>query len=101
MSLMSIACALAGNFETLLTLRLIQGIGVGGEMPVAATYINELSKARGRGRFFLLYELIFPIGLMMTGQIRRGACAVARVAGDVSHRRYSGPARDRAAAAIA
>src|SRR6185503_15566583 len=62
-------CALAGNFPTLLTLRLIQGIGVGGEMPVAATYINELSKARGRGRFFLLYELIFPIGLMMTGQI--------------------------------
>jgi putative MFS transporter len=69
MSLMSIACALAGNFGTLLTLRLIQGIGVGGEMPVAATYINELSKARGRGRFFLLYELIFPIGLMTTGQI--------------------------------
>ena len=69
MSVMSIACALAGNFGTLLTLRLVQGIGVGGEMPVAATYINELSKARGRGRFFLLYELIFPIGLMMTGQI--------------------------------
>ena len=69
MSFMSIACALAGNFGTLLTLRLIQGIGVGGEMPVAATYINELSKAQGRGRFFLLYELIFPIGLMMTGQI--------------------------------
>jgi putative MFS transporter len=69
MSLMSIACALAGNFGALLTLRLIQGIGVGGEMPVAATYINELSKARGRGRFFLLYELIFPIGLMTTGQI--------------------------------
>jgi MFS transporter, putative metabolite:H+ symporter len=69
MSVMSIACALAGNFGALLTLRLIQGIGVGGEMPVAATYINELSKARGRGRFFLLYELIFPIGLMTTGQI--------------------------------
>ncbi len=47
----------------------MQGIGVGGEMPVAAVYINELSKAQGRGRFFLLYELIFPIGLMMTGQI--------------------------------
>src|SRR4029078_4875106 len=43
--------------------------GVGGEMPVAAAYINELSKAQGRGRFFLLYELIFPVGLMMTGQI--------------------------------
>ncbi len=69
MSVMSIACALSGNFTTLVTLRLIQGIGVGGEMPVAAVYINELSKAHGRGRFFLLYELIFPIGLMMTGQI--------------------------------
>ena len=69
MSVMSIACAFAGNFAALITLRLIQGVGVGGEMPVAAVYINELSKARGRGRFFLLYELIFPIGLMMTGQI--------------------------------
>ena len=69
MSAMSVACALSGNFATLLTLRLIQGIGVGGEMPVSAVYINELSKAGGRGRFFLLYQLIFPIGLMMTGQI--------------------------------
>ena len=69
MSAMSLACAVAGNFGTLLTLRLVQGIGIGGEMPVAAVYINELSKAKGRGRFFLLYELIFPIGLMMTGQI--------------------------------
>jgi MFS transporter, putative metabolite:H+ symporter len=69
MSVMSIACALAGNFPVLLALRLIQGIGVGGEMPVAAVYINELSKAHGRGKFFLLYEMIFPIGLMMTGQI--------------------------------
>jgi len=69
MSVMSIACAMSGNFASLLTLRLVQGIGVGGEMPVAAVYINELSKAQGRGRFFLLYELIFPIGLMMTGQI--------------------------------
>ena len=69
MSAMSLACVLAGNFGTLLALRLVQGIGIGGEMPVAAVYINELSKAKGRGRFFLLYELIFPIGLMMTGQI--------------------------------
>jgi putative MFS transporter len=44
--------------------RLVQGIGVGGEMPVAATYVNELSRARGRGRFFMIYELIFPIGFL-------------------------------------
>jgi len=69
MSVMSLACALSGGFSTLVMLRLIQGIGVGGEMPVAAAYVNELSKASGRGRFFLLYELIFPIGLMAAGQI--------------------------------
>lgn len=69
MSVMNLACALAGNFNMLLICRIIQGIGVGGEMPVAATYINELSRAHGRGKFFLLYEMIFPVGLMATGQI--------------------------------
>src|SRR5438874_2808754 len=69
MSVMSLACAIAGTFPSLLACRLIQGIGVGGEMPVAAAYISELSKARGRGKFFMLYEMIFPIGLMATSQV--------------------------------
>jgi MFS transporter, putative metabolite:H+ symporter len=69
MSVLSFGCALAGNFPALLACRLVQGIGVGGEMPVAATYINELSRAHGRGRFFLLYEMIFPLGLLATGQL--------------------------------
>ena len=69
MSVMSLACAIAGSFQELLACRLIQGIGVGGEMPVAAAYISELSKARGRGKFFMLYEMIFPIGLMATSQV--------------------------------
>jgi putative MFS transporter len=68
-AVMSLACAGAWSFDVLLACRFIQGIGVGGEMPVAAVYISELSRARGRGRFFLLYEMIFPIGLMVTGQV--------------------------------
>lgn len=64
MAVVGLACALTGNFQQMFVCRLIQGIGVGGEMPVAATYINELSRARGRGRFFMVYELIFPIGLL-------------------------------------
>ncbi|SHN77047.1 MFS transporter [Bradyrhizobium erythrophlei] len=68
-AVMSLACATAWSFNVLLAFRFIQGIGVGGEMPVAATYISELSKAHGRGRFFMLYEMIFPIGLMVTGQV--------------------------------
>jgi putative MFS transporter len=69
MSVMSLGCALAGSFALLFVCRLVQGVGVGGEMPVAAAYISELSRAAGRGRFFLLYEMIFPVGLMATGQI--------------------------------
>ncbi|HEX3485089.1 MAG TPA: MFS transporter [Micropepsaceae bacterium] len=64
MAIVSLACAFTGNFAQMFVCRLIQGIGVGGEMPVAASYINELSRAHGRGRFFMLYELIFPIGLL-------------------------------------
>src|SRR5881296_3050282 len=69
MSITSLGCAIAGSFPELLALRVVQGIGIGGEMPVAAAYISELSKARGRGRFFMLYEMIFPVGLMTTSQV--------------------------------
>lgn len=69
MSAMSLACVFVGNVPALLVCRLIQGIGIGVELPVAAAYISELSHAHGRGRFFMLYEMIFPVGLMATGQI--------------------------------
>lgn len=81
MSVMSIACALCGNFTVLFWCRFIQGIGIGGEMPVAAAYISELSKAQGRGKYFLLYELLFPIGLMVTGQV--GAFLVPKIGWEV------------------
>jgi putative MFS transporter len=69
MSVMALLCILSGRYEMLLLCRFIQGIGVGGEVPVAAAYINELSPTQNRGRFFMLYEMIFPIGLMVTGQL--------------------------------
>lgn len=69
MSIMGIACMFAGNFNILFILRFLQGVGLGGEVPIAATYINELSAAHGRGKFFMLYEMIFPISLMLTAQV--------------------------------
>src|SRR5713101_8727678 len=63
-AVMSLVCALAWDYDSLLVLRTIQGIGLGGEVPVAAVFISELAKAQGRGRFVLLYELVFPIGLV-------------------------------------
>src|SRR5215475_1297028 len=62
-AVMSLVCAFAWDYNSLLIFRVIQGIGLGGEVPVAAVFISELAKAHGRGRFVLLYELVFPIGL--------------------------------------
>jgi putative MFS transporter len=62
-AVMSLVCAFAWDYNSLLIFRTIQGIGLGGEVPVAAVFISELAKAQGRGRFVLLYELVFPIGL--------------------------------------
>ncbi|MDB5534050.1 MAG: major facilitator superfamily protein [Hyphomicrobiales bacterium] len=69
--LFSIACAFAWNYESLLTLRTLQGLGLGAEVPVAATYISELARARGRGRFVLLFELVFPVGILMAALLGR------------------------------
>lgn len=64
---MDVACLFAWSGTSMLVFRFLQGVGTGGEVPVASAYINEFIGARKRGRFFLLYELIFPIGLMFAG----------------------------------
>lgn len=58
-------CSLSWSYWALFMFRFIQGFGLGGEVPVAATYINELAKAEGRGKFVLLYEMIFSVGLVL------------------------------------
>jgi putative MFS transporter len=64
---MDIACLFAWGATSMIIFRFIQGIGTGGEVPVASAYINEFVGAKKRGRFFLLYEVIFPVGLMFAG----------------------------------
>lgn len=63
-AVMSFVCAFAWNYESLLVFRLIQGFGLGGEVPIAAVYISELARTNVRGRFVMLYELIFPVGIV-------------------------------------
>ena len=64
---MDIACLFARSGTAMMVFRFLHGVGTGGEVPVASAYINEFISAKKRGRFFLLYELIFPIGLMFAG----------------------------------
>jgi len=63
-SLLSFACAFSWDYSSLLVMRTLQGIGLGGEVAVAITYISEIAKAESRGRFMLLYEIVFPLGLV-------------------------------------
>ena len=63
---LSIACAFASSYPILLALRFFQGVGLGGEVPIAATYINEACPARFRGRLVFLLELTFATGVMIT-----------------------------------
>src|SRR5579863_3365216 len=59
----ALACAFATSYQTLFSLRFIQGIGLGGEVPLMAAYVNEFAKAKGRGRFSLNIQVLFSIGL--------------------------------------
>ena len=69
--LANISCALAVGFSSLLLLRIVQGLGIGALSPVAATYINEIAPTKGRGRFVLLFELLFAIGILAAGFLGR------------------------------
>ena len=60
--LLALAGAACWNFTSLLAARFVQGIGIGGEIPVASTYINEIAHSKTRGRFFLMYEAAFAFG---------------------------------------
>ena len=54
----------------------MQGIGLGGEVPVAAAYVTEITRADRRGSAYLLYQLIFPVGFVIAAFI--GAWVVPR-----------------------
>jgi putative MFS transporter len=40
-------------------------------VPVAASYINEIAPAQKRGRFVLLYEFVFAVGVLAAGLLGR------------------------------
>lgn len=68
-ALTSVAMAGTSTLGLFLVLRFIQGFGLGAEVPVAATYIGEITRAHKRGRFVLMYELIFPAGLVVSALV--------------------------------
>jgi len=61
---LSLVAAFAWSVESLLVLRLVQGIGLGAEVPVAAAMFNEFVRARARGKIVLVYESLFIWGIL-------------------------------------
>jgi putative MFS transporter len=65
-SILSFCCAASWSYVSLLVIRLVQGLGLGGEVPVAAAYLNEIIGAKTRGKFgFSFMVLSFGIGIVI------------------------------------
>lgn len=62
MSVASLACAMSTGPEQLMAMRFVQGLFMGGALPVAASYVNEMAPVQTRGRFFSSYQFLMVAG---------------------------------------
>lgn len=62
MSALAIACAMAGSHMQLMAFRAAQGLAIGGALPVAISYINEVAPTKTRGRFFGTFQFLMTSG---------------------------------------
>ncbi len=68
----SVATAVTGlvkNYELLLVLRFITGLGLGGEQPVSFTYVSEMVPPQYRGRLTGMCEGMWGFGFMLAGAV--------------------------------
>lgn len=63
---LSIAAAFAWNFESLLVIRMIEGLALGGQIPVSSALYSEFLPLARRGRgFFWGYTVLFSLGIFL------------------------------------
>ncbi|MFP3387674.1 MFS transporter [Brevibacillus sp. SIMBA_040] len=58
----SLASAFATGFLSMLLFRFLMGLGLGAELPVASTLVNEFAPAEKRGRTVVLLESFWAVG---------------------------------------
>lgn len=78
MGLFSLGSALAWDFQSLLAFRILAGIGLGGEVPVAGAMMTEFVQGHRRGRHFFVYQTLYSWGNLLTPLI---GFALIRAAG--------------------
>ncbi len=69
MGVLAIACAFAGSFEQLLVIRAVQGLAIGGALPVTISYINEIAPTATRGRFFGTFQTLMISGFVLASLV--------------------------------
>lgn len=70
--LCSVGAALATSITGIYWARVIQGVGLGGEVPVAVALFTELLSSRARGLFTLAYETMFAWGIVLAPAVALG-----------------------------
>lgn len=66
---MSVATAFAWDFQSLVICRIVQGLGLGGEVPVAGALFGEYLRTTNRARIGLIYQSLFIWGAALTPAI--------------------------------
>ncbi len=83
--LASLGSAFSPGLAVMLLFRLLMGIGLGAELPVASTLVNELSPPEKRGRTVVLLESFWAVGWIAAASSLTSLCL--RTAGERPHRR--------------
>ncbi|MCP3750410.1 MFS transporter [Pseudomonas sp. SBB6] len=65
--LASYLCSTAQSVETLTLYRVLLGIGMGMEFPIAQSMLSELIPAKRRGRYIALMDGFWPLGFVAAG----------------------------------
>jgi len=68
-SLASIVSSFAGNLDSLIVLRFIVGLGLGGSLPVASSYFAEFMPKSVRGAMISVLESFWAIGTIIIGVV--------------------------------
>lgn len=66
-SVFSIAAAFSPNATILIVLRLLAGIGLGGELPIAVSYLGDLLPAARRGKWIAIAFAVSYLGVPAVG----------------------------------
>lgn len=62
MGALAVVCSMAATYEQLMAVRFIQGIAIGGALPVVICYVNEVAPRATRGKFFGTYQFLMLAG---------------------------------------